>query len=295
MALNILFRKSVDEILDFLPRCLFFDIIWAYWRYFIEIRRVLNLKNPKTFTEKLQWLKLFDRNPINRSLVDKYEVRSYVKNKLGDAFLIPLLGVYDSVEEIDFSRLPKAFVLKCVHGSGWNIICRDKTKLDIALSKQKLSKWMGENFYYRTREWVYKDIKPRIICEKFISEGSSQGLIDYKFFCFHGEPKYVRVDVDRFANHGAAFYNLNWELQPFSANLYSYSGIADNLTRPKNLNEMVEAAKKLSEGLKFVRVDLYSAQGKIFFGEMTFFPGNGFIKFNPYTYDRKIGDLLIIK
>jgi hypothetical protein len=288
--MNKLIRKFIDGIFDLLPKCFFFDKARIYWRYFVEFRCFPNLKEPTKFTEKIQWLKLYERKPFYSQLADKYLVRKYVKNFVGDKFLIPLIGVYENVDDIEFNNLPNKFVLKCTHGSGWNIVCSNKSKLNLKMARNKLSEWLKTNYYHRTGEWIYKDIKPRIICEQFLSDELGEGLTDYKFFCFGGTPRFIRVSYDRFVKQAVNFYNLNWDKESFSANLYNYQTI--DIPKPDNLNEMINIAKRLAYGFKFVRVDLYSVKKRIYFGEMTFYPGNGFIKFSPKEYDLKIGRIL---
>ncbi|CEN21905.1 ATP-grasp fold amidoligase family protein [Paraclostridium sordellii] len=248
----------------------------------------LNLENPITFNEKLQWLKLNDRNPLYTQLVDKYNVRRYVEAKLGDKYLIPLIGVYDNVDEIDFEKLPKSFVLKCTHDSGSVIVCDDKSKLDFNLTKERLKKSLNRNFYYCNREWPYKYVKPKIVCEKMLD---SQ-IIDYKIFCFNGEPKFLYVGQGLVSDHSLKidFYDLDWNKMNFKRT--DYENFDGYIERPKKLEEMVKIAKKLSKEITFVRIDLYEVEGKLYFSEFTFTPGGGYIPLSPSRYDKKLGDLL---
>jgi hypothetical protein len=254
-----------------------------------RLQKKLNLVNPRTFSEKIQWLKLFDKNPLYTTLADKYLVREYVKSKVGEDVLNELYGVYEDFENIDFNKLPNSFVIKATHGSGWNIICSDKRNLDLTSTKKIVDQWLSENYYDYGREFVYKDIRPRIVIEKYISNNDNSPLNDYKIFCFNGSPKFIQVDIDRFTNHTRNFYDTNWNRLPFRL---LYKSSPKEVERPKNLNSMLEIAKKLSENIKFCRVDLYEVNKKIIFGEITFYPENGLGKFDPSEYDRVIGEYL---
>ena len=266
------------------------DNIYLKLRYKYYTGKKLNLKNPQTFNEKLQWLKLYDRNPLYTKLVDKYEVRKYIAETIGKEYLIPLIGVYNNVEEIDWESLPNQFVLKCTHGSGANIICSDKSKLDIEDAKKKLKKWMKKNWYWFGREWAYKNVRPRIVCEKYMVDESGTELKDYKIFCFNGEPKLIQVDYNRFSGHKRNLYDINWNYLPVSIKYPSYPNII--ITKPKKLKEMLELARLLSKDYPHVRVDFYYVNNKIYFGEMTFYHGSGFEKFIPKEFEFKMGNLL---
>ena len=259
-------------------------------KFKLNTGRKLDLINPKTFNEKLQWLKLNDRNPQYTILVDKYEVRKYIEKILGKSYLIPLIGVWNKFEDIDFSKLPDQFVLKCTHNSGGNIICKDKSKFDIKKARKKINKNLNRNYYYRAREWPYKNVKPKIVCEKYIVDESGDELKDYKIFCFNGEPKIIQVDFNRFSDHKRNLYDINWNYIPVSYNYPTYPNIV--IKKPKKLNEMIEIARLLSKDFPFIRVDLYSIHDKIYFGELTFFPEAGFAKFNPESYDKELGKWL---
>ena len=248
----------------------------------------LDLENPVTFNEKLNWLKLNLKNPNATICADKYEVRKYIENKGYGYILNDLLGVYDNVEEIDIDRLPDRFVLKGTHGSGWNLIVKDKNKVNWKPWKLIMKSWLRQNFYYYGREWVYKDIKPRIICEKFL-EDSNKELLDYKIYCFNGIPKFIQIDVDRFTNHTANYYDVEWNETDFQ---YSNENSGRKIEKPKNLKEMLEISKVLSEEFEHVRVDFYEVDGKLYFGELTFFTASGTGKFNPEKYDELIGSWL---
>lgn len=259
--------------------------------YFIEMGNKLNLKNPQTFNEKIQWLKLNNRDPFYTQLVDKYEVRDYISKTIGSEYLIPLIGLYNNVEEIDFNALPNQFVLKCTHDSGELIICKDKSKLDIEATKKRINKCIKRNYYYYGREWPYKNVKPRIICEKYMEEQSGTELKDYKFMCFSGEVKCLFVCLNRNTETGlnVDFYDLGWNPLPFERH-YKRSGI--RLPKPKTFDKMVKFSEILSKGKLFVRVDFYEINGDLYFGELTFFPGSGFEEFTPEKYDYLLGSWL---
>lgn len=257
----------------------------VYWG---ETGKRLDLKNPLTFNEKLQWLKLYDRKPEYSIYVDKFEVRKYITGTIGEDFLIPLIGVYKSVDDILWNELPKRFVIKCTHGSGSNIICWDKDNLNIKKAKKKLNKWMKKSWYWFGREWPYKAVKPRIIIEEYMTDETGIQLKDYKIFCFNGEPKLIQVDFDRFIDHKRNLYTIDWEY--INARI-AYPNCANILIpKPKSLDKMLDIARKLSKNIPHVRVDLYSVEDKIYFGEMTFFHGSGFEQFEPESFARKMGE-----
>lgn len=246
-----------------------------------------NLKNPKTFNEKTLWLKLNVRDSLGSIIADKYAVREWVKQRVGPDVLIPLLGVYQNTDDIDFDALPDQFVLKSNHGSGMVLVCREKAKLDKNYSLKKLRNWLKINYFSRSGEWQYKGIKPLILAEELLSPDGP--LEDYKFFCFNGAPKYVQVDFDRFTNHTRTFYNLNWENQKFT----TFYPLADkDVPKPGALPKMIEIAEKLSAPFHFVRVDLYYVNKKIYFGELTLHHGGGYEPFFPARFDRILGDEL---
>lgn len=251
----------------------------------------LNLSNPRTFSERLQWLKLFDRNPLYTQLVDKYAVREYVKEAIGEEYLIPLLGVYDHPDDIDFNSLPDQFVLKCNHNSGLGMcICKDKNKLDIEKVKNELNKGLKQDYYLTCREWPYKDVPRKIICEKFMQDSKQSDLIDYKIMCFNGEPKYTYVCSDRFTDDGLkiTFFDNDWNV----VNIRRKNKKTDtSIKKPVKFDDMLVIARKLSKGIPFSRIDLYEINGRVYFGEITFFPASGFSEFEPETADRHLGEL----
>lgn len=242
------------------------------------MKKILHLKNPKTFNEKLQWLKLYDRNPDYSKMVDKYEVREYIKEKIGEEYLIPLLGIWDSFDEIDFDGLPNQFVLKCTHNSGGVVICKDKSTFDFEKAKNRMNYSLKNNYYWSGREWPYKDVKPRIIAEKYMSNDGDveTELTDYKFSCFNGRVDNVMLCLERSTGDVKfRYFDKEWNLLR-----YDVQGKAlpkgYTIPKPEKMDEMFELAKKLSEGIRYLRVDLYCAENKIYFGELTFFPQSGF-------------------
>lgn len=250
----------------------------------------LCIKSPVSFNEKLQWLKLHDRNPLYTQLVDKYEVQKYITKIIGKKYLIPLLGVYNKFEEINFSKLPNQFVIKCTHDSGGLVICKDKSKLDIKKMKNKINKCLKNNYYYAGREWPYKNVKPRIICEQFLINDTGEELKDYRFFCFNGEPRFVAVDfnITDKTKTRRNLYDLDWNLM--DEQLSYPRELSKIVKKPNKFAEMIELSRKLSNGIPHVRVDFYYINGKIYFGEMTFYHQSGYGKFYPDEFDNKVGN-----
>lgn len=245
-----------------------------------------NFENPKSFNEKLQWLKLNWHDPLATICADKFTVRNYVKEKGLEHILPKLYGVYEKVSDIDFDNLPNKFVLKASHGSGMTIICRDKSKLNVNIAKKKLKRWLKLNYYYLNGEWVYKDCKPRIICEKLIESEDKRPPKDYKFFCFNGKPEFLFVASDRGIATKFDFFTCEWEHIPVKQH-YPNSEILPE--KPKRFAEMLKISEKLAEGFPHVRIDLYNENGKIIFGEMTFFHFSGTQPFEPVKYDFEFG------
>ena len=244
--------------------------------------------NPKTFNEKLQWLKLHDRNPKYVQMVDKYEAKEYVRSIIGEQYIIPTYGIWNSFEEIDFSILPNSFVLKCTHDSGGLVICKDKNKLDYDKARDKISRCLKKNFFYFGREWPYKNVKPRIIAEKYMEDNSTSELRDYKFFCFNGVAKCFKVDFDRFTKHGANYYDFEKRLLHLGEVMCPPN--PDKVVEiPKSYLMMKELAERLSLNVPFLRTDFYDVDGEIYFGELTFFPQSGFGKFIYDDNDTMLG------
>lgn len=256
--------------------------------YYAATQERLDLETPKTFNQKIQWLKLYDSTPLKTKLADKYEVRSWVKETIGEEYLIPLLGVWDRFEDIDFNTLPNQFVLKANHGSGWNIIVQDKQKFDVEDARKKFRLWMGKNYAYQGFELHYKDIVPKIIAEQYMEEFKGQ-LNDYKFICTNGRIRYIWVDTDRYGDHRRTVFNSEWEKQDFRIN---YPAAEDRIIKPDNFDKMKELATILCDGFSLARVDFYNVQGKIYFGEITFTPENGKMKIEPPEYGEILGDMI---
>lgn len=260
------------------------------WYYEKTCER-LDLENPKTFNEKIQWLKLYDSTPLKTKLADKYLVRDWVKEKIGEEYLIPLLGVWDKADDIDFDKLPNQFVLKCNHGCGYNIIVKDKTKLDKKETLRKLNHWMQENYAFRSFEMHYSDIPRKIMAEEYISNGKD--LYDYKIWCFNGEAKYIQFLSERQKGLKMAFYDRNWNKQDF---VYSYKINNDEVDKPHNLDELLLLAEKISKEFAHVRVDFYILNdGSIKFGEMTFTSYSGACKWEPQSANIMMGNLINIE
>jgi len=276
-----LFLRSIRSLTN--------DKLYYQLRYFIKFKQILNFSNPLTFNAKLNYLKYFDRNPLNSRLVDKFAVRDYVKAKIGEDYLNELFGVYKSVEEIDFKTLPDSFVLKATHGSSWVIVCDNIKNFNEEIEKKNMQFWLDNNFYDMWGEWIYKNVEPRIVCERFLKNENETSLLDYKFYCFNGVPNFIHVDLDRAKKHERNFYDLNWVRLPFGL---CYPESNRDVPKPKQLELMIDLAKQLSTDFKFVRVDLYEVNNKVIFGELTFYPGNGLEIFTPKKYDRIFGDAL---
>ena len=257
--------------------------------YEINMGAKLDLECPKLYNEKLQWLKLHDRNPLYTKMVDKYEMKNYVKSILGDGYTVPTLGVWDSFDDIDFGALPNQFVLKCTHDSGGLVICKDKTKLDIEQSKKKISDSLSSNYYLRGREWPYKNVKRRVIAEEYMKEDASGWLTDYKFFCFNGEPKIVYISKDRSENPHTDFFDM--EFNHLDMRMKDPNSSNEQLPqKPARFNDMIEIAKALSKEIPHVRVDFYMVDDKIYVGEMTFYHCGGFALITPEEWAKKMGD-----
>ena len=263
------------------------DKTYLKLKYRANFERKLNLKDPKAYSEKLQWLKLYDRNPEYTNMVDKYEAKKYVAERIGVEYIIPTLGVWDSVDDIDFDSLPDQFVLKCTHDCDSIVICRDKSQLNVEEAKKKLDKALKSNFYYLFREWPYKNVKPRIIAEKYLEDSSTGELRDYKFFGFNGKIKIMLICSNRQTAVKVDFYNKDFE--HLDCRLV-YPNSPEEIKKPETYDKMWELAEKLSKDLTLIRVDFYEVNGKTYFGELTFFPAAGFGKFEPQKWDYTFGD-----
>ena len=252
-----------------------------------------NLHNPLTFSEKIQWLKLYDRKPLYTMLVDKYAVKEYVKEKVGAEYVIPTLATFKHVNDLTFRDLPNQFVLKWNHNSGCVVICRDSSKIDLEITKSRLRLGERKNGFWYGREWPYKNVKPLIVAEKFISTDNYNSPDDFKFFCFNGSVEFFKIDFNRFTNHRANYYGKNCNLLPFGETVCP-PDFQHKIVFPRNISDMFRIAEELSKNIPFVRIDLYNVNGKIYFGEMTFFPASGFGNFIPQEWNRKLGKLISI-
>ena len=274
--------------LDWIPDSLYLKLL-----YRVIMGEKCNLKNPTTYNEKLQWLKLHDRKQEYSDMVDKFEVRKIIEKTIGGEYLIPCYGVYQSFDEIDFTGLPDKFVLKCTHDSGSVIICEDKSKFDIEAAKQSINAAMKRNYYSTYREWPYKFVKPRIIAEKYMVDESGDDLKDYKVLCFNGVARFIEVHENRFTDkkeHTQTFYDRNWN----KLNIVQecLTSINEERKAPSNLDKMLELSEKLAKDMYHARVDWYIINEKIFFGEITFYDGSGFEKFVNQEDDVYFGSLI---
>lgn len=282
------FRKFVIEGLGRLIP----DKLWIQLKYFQWFKKFPDLKNPKTFNEKLQWLKLYDRNPDHIKMVDKYEAKLILADLIGEEYIIPTYGVWNSFDEIDFDSLPDSFVLKTTHDCGGTVICKDKATFDKDAARKFLNKHLNTNYYLAYREWPYKHVKPRILAEAFMVDESGTELKDYKILNCDGEPYCIQVDFDRFVSHKKNLYDKDWNLLDFSFNYPSHPKI--EIPRPDNLEEMLTLARKLAKNEAFVRTDFYSINGKTYVGEITYFPASGYGKFVPEEYDLILGNQITL-
>lgn len=270
------------------------DEIYLQRLYQAFFGRSLNLHEPITFNEKLQWLKLYDRKPEYTVMVDKYRVREYITKKIGEQYLIPLIGVWDSVDEIDFAALPNQFAMKCNHNSGLGMcICTDKSKLDIKRVKANLRRGLKQDYYLTGREWPYKDVPRKVVAEQFLKSDEG-GLTDYKIHCFNGVPKFILVCRDRFTDSGLTedFYTPEWE--HMDVKRPKIPNATTSIVQPKKLDEMLMLAEKLSKDIPFIRIDFYYVEGEIYFSELTFYPASGFEGYEPLEWDETFGEWLVL-
>lgn len=292
-------QASVKRLLRGVP-----DKLYLRLYYFGRFKKMLHLKNPQTFNEKLQWLKLNDRKPEYTRMVDKYEAKGYVAAKIGEEHIIPTLGVWDRFEDIDFDSLPEKFVLKCTHDSGGLVICRDKSNLDKEAAREKLERSLKNRYFYTAREWPYKNVKPRILAEQYMENsfeeiggdenisGLPQGLMDYKFYCFNGEPQllYISKGLEDHATASISFVTLDWDFAPYGRS--DYKPFEKLPPRPKHFEQMLQFARELSKGTDFLRVDLYEIGETVYFSELTFSPCGGYMPFATAEQDAQMGAML---
>lgn len=281
---------SLIRYFKWLPDKLYLQLLFP-----LKMQYKLDLNHPKTFQEKLQWLKLYNRRPEYTMMVDKAAVKAYVAKIIGDKYVIPTLGIWDRFDDIEFDKLPEKFVLKTTHGGGGGgvAICNDKSKFDIEKARKTINKSLNSDIYKTFREWPYKNVSKRIIAEKFIELPDNMELNDYKFFCFNGKVKFFKVDFGRFVEHHANYYDLDWNILPFGE-IGLEPDFNHKILPPPCFEEMIEIAEKLSLGHKFIRVDLYNVAGKIYFGELTFFPASGLGPFTSREWDEKIGEYMTL-
>lgn len=251
----------------------------------------LNLKNPQTFNEKLQWLKLYDRNPKYTKLVDKYIVKKIIAKYLGEEYVIPTIGIYKKFDDIDFSKLPDQFVLKTTHDSGGVVICKDKSNFDKAMAKKKINKSLKRKFYYHGREWPYKNVKPRILVEKYMEDKKIKDIRDYKFFCFNGDPKVMYISDCSHTAEQKIFF-CDDKFREIDIERTDYKKFKEKPQKPVNFEKMLEFSRKLSRGIPHVRVDWYEINNQLYFGEMTFYTGAGWVPFSKKEYDYQLGSYI---
>lgn len=280
-----------DYLLNHSPR-LWPDRLYVKMRFYFNYGYRLNLDDPKGFNEKCQWLKLNYRRPEFTEMVDKYTAKAWAAKRIGQEHIVPTYGVWNSFDEIDFDRLPQSFILKCTHDSGGNVVCRDKSKLDKDAARRKLTAALAKNTFLHTREWPYKNVKPRIIAEELLKENSGDGVIsDYKFFCFDGEPRVMYVSKDGAADPRTDFFDMEWNHLPVRMRDLNADVQPE---KPAQFEEMRQMARTLSAGLPHVRADFYLVNGHIYFGEMTLYTCAGMPTFNPWEWNRTFGDWITL-
>ena len=291
------FVAAILQKLNFM----FSDKMYLKLLFRLKMRYKLNLKNPKTFSEKLQWLKLYNRKPEYTKMVDKYAVKEYVASILGKEYVIPTLGIWKTPEDIEWDKLPNQFVLKTTHGGGSSgvVICKDKAFFDKKKAIVKLQHSMKQDIYSALREWPYKNVPRRVIAEQYVEPGPNKNdLSDYKWYCFNGEPKFCQIIQDRSSNETIDFFDTKWKhqefvgLNPVSGPALGHAAIVPEC--PVNLETQIHIARELSKGIPFSRIDLYETAGHTFFGEITFYPASGFGVFTPNQYNEIIGQMLVL-
>ena len=267
------------------------DRIYLQIVYFRHFKKFIDFDNPKTFNEKIQWLKLNYRKEEYTNLVDKYRVKQYITKLIGEEYVIPTLGVWKNVDDIDFKSLPEKFVLKCNNDSGGIVICKNKKDFDEVKAKSFLKERLKNNGYWYGREWPYKNVKPCIIAEKYMEDSISKDLKDYKFFCFNGSMEFFDIDIDRFIEHRSNYYDRNGNFLPFGKT-YCPPDYTKKIEMPKNLDKMIELAETISHNTVLSRIDFYEIDRQVYFGEITFYPGSGFSPFTDEKWDYKLGDMI---
>lgn len=279
-------KLSKTKLFNYVP-----DKLAVSIKYRNHFYKKLDLKDPQTFNEKLQWLKLYDRRPEYTRMVDKYLAKEYVAEIIGEEYIIPTLGVWKSFDDIDFDTLPDQFVLKCNHGSGDAVICKDKASFDVESARQKLTDALQKDYYLVSREWPYKNVDRLILAEQYIEDSVTHDARDYKFFCFDGKVKCFRVDLDRFTGRRSNWYDLERNLIPYGT--LGAEPLTDRqIDLPQDLDEIISLAEKLSAGVPFLRVDFYYVDHKIYAGELTFYPASGLQPYTDMEWDRIMGSWL---
>ncbi len=291
MKLKKRFTLSLKNNMRFIP-----DKVYMHMYFKAKLHYEPDFENPRTFNEKLQWYKLNYHNPALTQLADKYEVRSFVEERVGAEYLVPLYGVYGSVDEIDLDKLPEKFVLKCTHDSQSTFVCTDKSNFDFQDVKKRLDVAMHRNWYWQGREWAYRDITPRVVAEEYLDEPGRETPTDYKFYCFDGKIALVQTDADRFTNHDMQYFSPEWEQ---CGDINHEMSNHEPTLKPENYDLMLLLSEKLSAGFPHVRVDWYNICGKPYFGEMTFYTGGGYDPFyakekQPDRLDCELGHLLVL-
>lgn len=280
-------RSIVFELSKMIPDKLYLKIKYKY-----RFGKKLDFSNTVTFNEKLQWLKIYDRKDIYTRMVDKYEAKEYVSNIIGAQYIVPTIGVYSKIDDINFELLPNKFVIKCTHDSGGLVIVRDKERLDIDIVKKKINNSLKRNYYYIGREWPYKNVKPRIIVENYLEENDNKTIQDYKFFCFNGKPEimYLSEGLEDHRTARMSFYDMN--MRKVDCMRSDYRPLEYTPEKPKNFEKMKEFSAILSRGIPHLRVDWYEVDGKLYFGELTFSTCGGMVPFADEKWDKKLGKLI---
>ena len=262
------------------------DSLYLRLKFFQRTGRLLSLKHPKSFNEKLQWIKLYDRNPIYTQMVDKYAVKDLVSEKIGSEYIIPTLGIWERFDDIDFDALPNQFVLKCTHDSGGLVICKDKSKLDISAARKKIEGSLRYDYFWHGREWPYKNVPHRILAEKYMEDQETQELRDYKIYTFEGKAMICMINQNRGIDTRADYFDREFHRLDLT---WGYKRADVSPKKPRNFERMFELAEVLCQGTHELRVDFYEVDGHIYFGELTFFDGSGFDRIEPNEWNIKLG------
>lgn len=291
----IVLRRIVGKILRIFP-FLFSDKLYVKLKFYSNMGYMLDLNNPQTFCEKLQWLKLNRKNSSFFKMVDKVEAKLFVSSIIGEQYIIPTLGVWQKFDDIDFNLLPDGYILKCTHDSSKGVVVKNRSELDIPFLKKRMEFYQKQSYYKMNREYPYKDVPHRIIAEKFLVNGNDSELKDYKFYCFNGKAKYCQLIANRTIDETIDFFDRNWVHQDFIGlnPKVRHASVLD--CKPENYDEMLAVADKLATAIShpFVRIDLYNVNGKVYFGEITFFPNSGTGRFRPSEWDLRLGEMIIL-